>query len=219
MSLTAPIAYQQGISEMLIASSFSAAFSQPWGSMPSIDRHIAWTGTSVTHDGFHYTRQEKIQQVIGPYIRQQGELAIAACYIPGRGLGEFNCGVCEKCVRTQAGLLLAGVNPTQAGFVFTDTTLTTGREQFERGQYQIGEDEVFMWQDIKSHIPDDLATVPDIGDSHAFFGWLRKFDVESIRPRGSTTRRLDPMYAARRVFRLLPNPVQRQIYRWRVRFR
>lgn len=222
VSLAAPIAFERGIGELLIASTHSEAFSRPWGSMPSIDKDIAWSGTTVRHDGFHRTRQQKIAEVIAPYARAHDGVPIAACYVPGRGAdGVLNCGACEKCTRTQVGLLLAGVDPATCGFATTPETLATIRERLEGRRYTMGEDEVFMWGDIRDHIPARDDEIPDRHGSRAQLAWLRGIDPAQlaspagpgVKPAGS----FDPMYIVRRAFRLLPPAVQQRIYRMRAR--
>ena len=92
-----------------------AAFTEPWGSSPTTDNLVRWTGTTVLHDSFELSRQDKLSRHIAPYLQGGGQLDLAVCYQPGRGADGVNCGRCEKCLRTATGLLAAGADPESAG--------------------------------------------------------------------------------------------------------
>ena len=115
--LAAPATVALGASGLIRASSFSPDSQQATGSMPELDALTRWAGVAVHHEGFELTRQAKITRRLAPYLAAGGRLNLAVCYRrdrhdPARGL---NCGDCEKCLRTAAGLLAAGIEPASVG--------------------------------------------------------------------------------------------------------
>lgn len=221
LALTAPVTYQRGIGRVWIASGLSASHNVPWASTPEVDRRIAWANTSVGHAGYGRARQAKIGEMIAPYVRSGHKLVINSCWQATRGSGTRNCGVCEKCVRTQVALLLEGVDPNDCGFAMTEETLPGAIRRFQKNRYFFREDEVFKWSDMKRRIPDDLAQLPDIHGSREFLQWLRSFDPDAY----ASTRRnalrahllrsdSTPVRLAKRAYRALPRRVQHRVRRY-----
>jgi hypothetical protein len=83
----------------------------PWGTHPLLDPLWSTDALEFVHDGTEATRVEKIARVA------QCDVALRhlrVCYRnPG---GAYNCGVCEKCLRTMIGLELAGALDRCASF-------------------------------------------------------------------------------------------------------
>jgi len=93
-----------GFSKIYIPSTFSKAEQLPWGSHMDVDPHWSTEQTTFIHDGTEATRLEKI-------IRQVGKSPIAmqylrVCYMNTKS--QYNCGHCDKCIRTMLGLYAAG---------------------------------------------------------------------------------------------------------------
>lgn len=221
LALTAPVTYQYGIGRVWIASGLSASHNVPWASTPEIDRRIAWANTSAGHAGYGRARQAKIGEMIAPYIRSGHKLTINSCWQATRGSGTRNCGVCEKCVRTQVALLLEGIDPNDCGFAMTESTLPRAIRSFERNRYFFREDEIFKWSDVKRRIPQDLEQLPDIRGSRSFFEWLRGFDPESYastrrnRLRAHLLRSDSPsVRLVKQAYRVLPRSVQHRVRRY-----
>lgn len=183
-SLVAPLAARHGLGLVLEASSLTDVPGETFIFSPAVDDQIAWAGTAVRHDGFHRTRQQKIHDVIAPHVTAGNRLPLAVCYKRARGGGaSINCGVCEKCVRTQIGLLLEGVDPNACGFAVGPGTLDGLIARFANHEYHFDDVTTEMWRDLQGGIPADLAEVADIHGSRRFFAWLRAFDVEAYAKR------------------------------------
>lgn len=133
-SLCAPITNVNKIKSLLIASSLTEEFKHPWGSHPELDNKIAWNGCYVFHDGFEFSRQEKIKN-IHSYIKNNktssDHILKTLALVPDHCITERlinksgeKCGKCkdflnddcEKCLRNIAGLALEGINPNECGF-------------------------------------------------------------------------------------------------------
>jgi hypothetical protein len=92
------------LSKAYIAASYAYSGLFPWGSHPSLDPLWSGDDLELVHHGCDTTRLQKV-------------LTIAACDSAVRFLrvcyenrdGRYNCGACQKCLRTMASLRLAGV--------------------------------------------------------------------------------------------------------------
>ncbi|QIK64966.1 hypothetical protein G7072_00210 [Nocardioides sp. HDW12B] len=96
-------ALAEHLSEVIIPASYHQADLIPWGSHPAVD-HL-WSSSDLTfsHDGVEFTRPEKVA-VIAESVVALDHLRV--CWKnPG---GAFNCGRCEKCLRTMINLKLVG---------------------------------------------------------------------------------------------------------------
>ncbi|MDX5399900.1 MAG: hypothetical protein LPK92_09295, partial [Actinomycetes bacterium] len=135
IGLAAPAAAALGNRTVIVPASYSPACDEPNGSMPATDSLHRWGDTAVEHEGFELSRQGKIDSRLAPYLRAGGSVSLAVCYQPGRGAAPsgLNCGRCEKCLRTAAGLLAAGIEPTEVGLAIDDTTYRHWAEMLAAG--------------------------------------------------------------------------------------
>lgn len=91
--------------KIIIAAAFSYAYLEPWGSHPLLDPLWSTETMEFVHDGCESTRFQKIaRRVSRTTIAMQ---TLRVCW-ENRG-GSYNCGQCEKCVRTMIALDIAGV--------------------------------------------------------------------------------------------------------------
>lgn len=106
-------AFESAFCRILIASSYDVEHLSPWGSHPLIDGRLGSSTFSVTHHNEQYSRQDKVNIVAG---WSAGLESLDVCFEWfDREAGQRNCGECEKCQRTIAGLLIAGVDPASTG--------------------------------------------------------------------------------------------------------
>lgn len=78
---------------------------KPWGTHPTTDHFWGTERLSFVHDGAEATRLEKVQREIAT---SQATLAhLRVCYMNVKD--SYNCGRCEKCLRTMMMLKIAGV--------------------------------------------------------------------------------------------------------------
>ncbi|HYG86877.1 MAG TPA: hypothetical protein VD978_11520 [Azospirillum sp.] len=76
----------------------------PYGTSPVTDHLLSGDGFSIAHDGAEASRTEKVEVIAKHPIAVQ---ALKVCW---EGKKQFrNCGVCEKCVRTQLNFAAVGV--------------------------------------------------------------------------------------------------------------
>jgi hypothetical protein len=83
----------------------------PWGSHPELDP--LWsTERTVTHlDGVQWTRTDKVKAIAS------SDFALSRLKVCWRADADTNCGRCEKCVRTQCALAIAGALERAPGFL------------------------------------------------------------------------------------------------------
>lgn len=93
-----------GFRQIYIPSTHSLAEQIPWGSNLALDGHWSTEGTTFVHDGTEATRLEK---VISQIARSPLALEhLRVCFANEKGA--YNCGRCDKCLRTMVNLYVAG---------------------------------------------------------------------------------------------------------------
>lgn len=88
---------------MLIPATHTYVELFPWGSHPVLDRLWGVKDMEIVHDGLEATRVEKARLISSSPVALQH---LRVCFINSGGA--YNCGRCEKCIRTM--LNLAAVN-------------------------------------------------------------------------------------------------------------
>lgn len=186
LGLCAPLAYANGISDLYVAATHWEGVSLPWGSRPDIDDNVDWTGTQCHHDGYEFTRQERLE-VLAEYIREnESDLELRTC----SNLVLSNCSNCEKCYRTAVGLLLAGLDPNDHGYSLDAGTFDDIRRGFESGEWLLGQDERLMWEDLQKHVSRDVDCRYETAAQ--FFDWMLETEFSEFvgRARPSAKARL-----------------------------
>ena len=114
----APYAYIYNLSVMYIASSNCPADGVVrCASNPLIDNNVCFTGCQVVHDGFEYSRQDKVHNLVKYCEANDTEIKLHVCWETQTGT---NCCQCEKCYRTIAGLIAEMADPNTYGFEVVD---------------------------------------------------------------------------------------------------
>lgn len=88
---------------MYIASSYPYSELRPWGSHPNLDPLWSSERLDIVHDGSERSRPEKLALIA------RSEMALQALRVCWMQRDAYNCGKCEKCVRTMLGLAAHGV--------------------------------------------------------------------------------------------------------------
>jgi hypothetical protein len=90
------------INEMIIGATHSYRQIRPWGSSPLLDPLWSSGPVRVMHDGCEAGRIEKTRAIA------QCDLALETLRVCYHDSGAYNCGRCEKCVRTMLALRTCG---------------------------------------------------------------------------------------------------------------
>ena len=122
----APYAYLKQLSTVYIASSFCADNGiVRCSSSPYTDNYVRFAGCKVVHDGFEFSRQDKMHNVV-QYVKKTGDqISLRVCWETPSG---NNCCHCEKCYRTMAGILAEGDDCAPYGFADAVNTLPQMRQ-------------------------------------------------------------------------------------------
>lgn len=173
LGLCAPMAFARGIEDLYVAATHWEGVDIEWGSSPDVDDRVRWSGTRCHHDGYHLTRQERLDVVADYVAREDPTVELQTCNRRTAG----NCGECEKCYRTAVGLRLAGLDPNAHGYPFSDDDYETVRRGLEEGRWELGENERNMWADIRDRVRE---RAPESSAERAFFEWLRAADIDEL---------------------------------------
>lgn len=94
---------QADLAQAFIPSTHTYADMFPWGSHPLLDHRWSTEGIRLAHDGCEATRFEKMEAVAQSPVALQ---TLRVCF-RNHG-GAYNCGRCEKCLRTMVSLEILG---------------------------------------------------------------------------------------------------------------
>lgn len=189
VGLCAPLAYALGIGRLYVPSALPPRLARavPDGSNTLINNRIRWAGTHVQLEGEEMGRQDKVA-LIAEYLRgRSADLTVRVCWMNG---AYGNCGKCEKCLRTIAGLLAEGIDPCRAGFPYGPETLDAIREQLP-GWLSSSKLMAAYWEEVRgrSFAPAE-GGVRTREEEAAFFAWLQQLDMAGYGKRGALRRRL-----------------------------
>ncbi|WP_252698561.1 hypothetical protein [Natronosalvus vescus] len=173
LGLCAPMAAARGIDDLYMAATHWEGIDLEWGSRPDIDDHVRWGGTQCHHDCYDLTRQERLDAIAAYVDSDAPGLELQTC----NNRMDGNCGTCEKCYRTAVGLRLSGLEPSDHGYPFSEDEYPEIRRALEEGHWILGEDERYMWEDIRDR---SRETEPESPAERAFFEWLDQADLSSI---------------------------------------
>lgn len=183
LGLCAPLTQMENIGQVIIASTHTTDFAEPWGSDPSIDNNISWAGIKVIHDGYELSRQQKIKilrefpQYL-PYLR--------SCMI------DYHCGHCMKCLINIVALVLEDIDPKSCNLYVNEKTFDFIRRLLSKRLLSLNSEWIFFWEDIQRHIPNELPE--KLYNSKKFFEWLKKFDFSDYKPRQGILPRIFKLY-------------------------
>jgi hypothetical protein len=93
-----------------LASSYDIPHLVPWGSHPALDGNYGSYEVAIRHDGVHMSRLAKTALLAAWPL---GLAHLRVC-TGTPAIGQANCGVCEKCVRTRIALLALGLDGSGA---------------------------------------------------------------------------------------------------------
>jgi hypothetical protein len=168
---TAPL-LTDGIGTLLIASTHTDQYDKPNGSHLFLNTPMYFGNISVRYDLGELNRQEKIRYVLKRNKEYGSNLRVC-----GTHFNNYNCSICEKCLRTITALVLDDIDPAGCNFNVNDKTFKLIKNLI-KGNLVVSDDNTYqMWKDIRDNIPDDLDD--KMYNSKEFFIWLKKFDLSN----------------------------------------
>jgi len=177
LSLCAPITKEK-IGNIIYASSYEPEFNEPWGSHPILDENLSWADVKIISDLHQLGRQEKIRYILKSHPKYLRDLRV--CWIQHT---EYNCGLCEKCLRTITGLVLEDIDPRKCGFQVNNGIFDLIKAFFTKGLIPMTAFGLACWLNIQKLIPSELDDTK-LYNSKKFFEFFRKYDLLSYKYRG-----------------------------------
>ena len=113
ISIASPLAYLKGISNIIIASSYTKGrANRHCGSFITTDTEFKFaTNGNVHHDGFELNRNDKVALIVNYQKKINKPYILQVC-----SFNECNCCICEKCFRTIVDIISLGGDPSLFGF-------------------------------------------------------------------------------------------------------
>ena len=128
----APLAYLRGYKKFYIASTNCAEDGKVrCASNPLTDNCVRFAGCRVFHDGFEFSRQDKIRNIID-FVKKNHPLSLHVCWESQSG---SNCCYCEKCYRTIFGFLAENEDPTPYGFLYFEQAMERFNADWLKREY------------------------------------------------------------------------------------
>ncbi len=169
----APIAYINGYSTMYIASSYTASDGDyTCASDPTIDNHVRFGQTKIVHDGYHFTRQDKVENIVAFSRKTNIYPTLRVCWI---STGGRNCCKCEKCWRTVFALIAEGANPHNYGFDYSNIQMKNAIKVYRRG-VRLEYSELTFYKYIQNRMKEKY-TIKDIPKE---LRWFYRTDMNKL---------------------------------------
>ena len=149
----------------------------PHASSPSTDEKMKWANLQVKYDGC-IRRHKKVHAL--KKVLNEHRIKFRVCWSHPElllHLGAINCSTCEKCLRTIAPLLLAGIDPNECGFNVDDSTFNLMRTLFE--QKKLSHSHITLcWKPLQRIIPDRIEG--NLCSSRQFFEWFKTINLDLL---------------------------------------
>lgn len=120
LGAAAPVAYLENVKTLYIASSFSIGNTYPCASDPTTDNEFCFASTSVVHDGYEMTDQDKARTIVAYQKMTNVPLPLRVC-----SWNDHNCCACEKCLRRMLQICAEGGDPHNFGFDYEQSIFDT----------------------------------------------------------------------------------------------
>ena len=179
LSISVPIAWVKGISNLMIASSFTKDRADVHcGSFITTDSEFRFAVKGSTlHDGFELNRQDKVK-ILADYQKQIGRpYLIQAC-----SFNDHNCCECEKCFRTIIELIAENADPNDFGFNIKGSTKQHWENIITRdiGLWGVNKENYYYYFYARQRMKENYNNIED----KEFVDWFLNFDFENAKREG-----------------------------------
>jgi hypothetical protein len=170
----APLACLYNVDIVRIASSYSSKYIGKIvdASDPTIDNHVKFADSRVIHDGYEFSRQDKIKNITKYVSEHNKNIELRVCW---QSSGGKNCCKCEKCYRTIMGILVEGENPNAFGLAYKkeDSSKIKILIKYKtKMNYLIS----VFWQDIQQRFIQNR----EILEKHPELKWIYTIDFDKV---------------------------------------
>lgn len=205
--LSLPIIINKGISNVFIGSSFTDSFYKPWGSTPQIDNSTKLGLFSSVHDGFEWTRQQKLSFVVECQKNSSTKTILRVCHSKPN-FGKGNCGKCEKCLRTMIGLIVEGEDIELWGFpVEKEKVFQRIKKSINNTTLKFSDVQCFFWMDIRNKAIQAPSSLKQ--SNFIFYQWFTNVDFEGYLARYLTMKPKKTNKSQQLIFNFIKNIVEK----------
>lgn len=172
-TLSSPLAFLCGYKTIYFASTFTLKDKGKitCASCPEIDNRVKFCGTNIFHDGYEYTRQQKVGRIVDFSKKTGKKPYLRVCWI---SRGGKNCCVCEKCQRTAMALVAEKENPNDYGFSINEKLIMQNlKHNFCISHILLG-----LWKDIQERFIETHKAMNNTGGGA--FMWFQKINLNHI---------------------------------------
>lgn len=171
----APIAWLKNSEKIWFASSYSFKdrIKHKCATDPTIDNNISFVRANVVHDGYEYSRQDKIYNILRYSRINENNLFIHVCWSQGKEIQ--NCCRCEKCLRTIFGILAEGYYPKDYGFNVSVETASN------RVKYLLEKNDLVLTDEMWEQIFFRFYMNPGLVERFPELKWVWSFDFSNRR--------------------------------------
>jgi len=180
------------IGKIVMPATYPKNLRKPHGAHFMTRTDFSWGDVKVDLDATDLTRQGKIRHVFK--ANPQYHKYMRSCLLSTEGRPDLKeCGECEKCLRTIAGLILEGIDPNECNFKIKDNVLDYYKNLLVTSSLSF---QVIFYKEIQSQIPDKINNDEVSKRYHAnqFFEWLREVDLENLKQGNSFFSKLKHLY-------------------------
>lgn len=151
-----PYAYKYKMSKVYIPGTLDQHYVDKYGgskiaSDPSIDNEFKFASCSTIHEGFMYTRQDKITNISNYKNNTNCDFDIRVCFSSYNG---HNCNKCKKCSITILGLIQQKQDPNKFGFDVNESLLIEMKYRYEN-EFIFDHFALIWWENIKNKFLED----------------------------------------------------------------
>lgn len=178
LAISAPIAWINKCSNLMIASSFTKDRADVHcGSFITTDSEFKFAVNGHTlHDGFELNRQDKVKYLVDYQNITGKPYPIQACSFNDR-----NCCTCEKCFRTIVELIAEGADPKDFGFYHNGSVTEHWKAVINRDVALWGvSKENYYYYYSKKRMLENYENIRD----KEFVDWFLNFDFDKAKRQG-----------------------------------
>lgn len=170
-----PYVWSHHINTMYIAASFCTLDGKVrCASDPTIDNFVQFSDCKVVHDGYEFSRQDKIHNLIQFCKMHHEYFPLHVCWQSQSG---SNCCHCEKCYRTMAGLWAEGENPENYGFENAKNALKNMQLFIKSHNVQYKSTLYYQWPYIRKRAVENKQIISKKA-YYKYLKWILKADFE-----------------------------------------
>lgn len=168
----APFAYKHRLKTVYIASSFTIKEKGiiTCASDPTIDNYVKMGSCKTIHDGYEYSRQDKVHNIVAFRNNNDLNFELRVCW---QSRGGHNCCKCEKCYRTIYEIIAENAKPAKYGFSIKDISII---EKDIKNKIFLSNIIIPLWKDIQIRFNENKEYL----SPNPLYNWIYETDFDKI---------------------------------------